>query len=106
MRYLGRTHGVSVAWLHETFKGKDLDVAYDVSARMCADIYTKAFTDPERWKLASSLICACDPKELDMLAKLPAVWDQSPTQSEGGGHQHQACPFQHGGCPFKISCQP
>ena len=43
MRYLGRTHGVSVAWLHETFKGDDLQLAYEISARMCADIFTKAF---------------------------------------------------------------
>ena len=47
MRYLGRTHGVSVAWLHETFKGEDLDLAYEQSSRMSADIFTKAFTDPE-----------------------------------------------------------
>merc|ERR1712004_273133 len=32
MRYIGRTHGVSVAWLHETFKGEDLALAYEVSA--------------------------------------------------------------------------
>ena len=42
MRYLGRTHGVSIAWLHETFKGEDLNLAYEVSTRMCADVYTKA----------------------------------------------------------------
>jgi hypothetical protein len=40
MRYLGRTHGVSVAWLHETFKGEDLSLAYEISTRMCADIFT------------------------------------------------------------------
>ena len=28
MRYLGRTHGVSIAWLHEMFKGVDLNLAY------------------------------------------------------------------------------
>ena len=27
MRYLGRTHGVSIAWLHETFKGEALRLA-------------------------------------------------------------------------------
>ena len=45
MRYLGRTHGVSVAWLHETFKGEDLSLAYEISTRMCADIFTKALVD-------------------------------------------------------------
>ena len=48
MRYLHRAHRVSVSWLHECFKGKkDLDIVYEKSDNMCADIYTKAFTDGE-----------------------------------------------------------
>ena len=39
---------VSVAWLRERFKGNDLDLVYDVSSRMVADIYTKAFTDLDK----------------------------------------------------------
>ena len=68
MRYLGRTHGISVAWLHEVFQGDDLNLAYEISARMCADIYTKAFTDADKWKSACWLIGVCDPKELENLA--------------------------------------
>eukprot|EP00972_Heterocapsa_arctica_P075267 11103292-Heterocapsa_arctica.AAC.1 len=49
MRYLLRTHGVSVAWLHEAFNNKFLYLDYDLSSRMCADIYTKAFTDAALW---------------------------------------------------------
>eukprot|EP00972_Heterocapsa_arctica_P037163 5471650-Heterocapsa_arctica.AAC.1 len=49
MRYLQMTHGVSVAWLHEIFKNKELDLNYELSSRMCADIYTKAFTDAILW---------------------------------------------------------
>ena len=45
MRYLGRTHRCSVAWLHERFRESDLALMYDISSRMCADIYTKAFTE-------------------------------------------------------------
>ena len=94
MRYLGRTHGISVAWLHETFKGDDLALAYEVSARMCADIYTKAFTDADKWKLACWLICVCDPHELAELATRSKEWDTPPEQSGGnvpdsildGGH--------------------
>jgi hypothetical protein len=44
MRYLGRNYGVSAAWLHEIFKGADLRLAYEVSMRVCAGIYTKAST--------------------------------------------------------------
>ena len=83
MRYLGRTHGISVAWLHETFQGEDLTLAYEVSARMCADIFTKAFNDADKWKLACWLICVCNPAELDALAKRSKEWDTPPTQTGG-----------------------
>eukprot|EP00972_Heterocapsa_arctica_P005172 768374-Heterocapsa_arctica.AAC.1 len=49
MRYLLPTHGVSVAWLHGTFKKDCFDLDYELSSRMCADIYTKAFTDAVLW---------------------------------------------------------
>jgi hypothetical protein len=50
MRYLGRTHRVSIQWLHERFAEKDLVLIYEVSAKMAADIYTKAFSDPLKWQ--------------------------------------------------------
>eukprot|EP00972_Heterocapsa_arctica_P047466 6999854-Heterocapsa_arctica.AAC.1 len=49
MRHLQRTHGVSVAWLHETFKKNKIDLNYELSSRMCADVYTKAFADAILW---------------------------------------------------------
>ena len=62
MRYLHRTHRVSVAWLHERFKGKvDLDIVYEKSDNMCADIYTKAFTDKVKWQQVCRLINIINP---------------------------------------------
>eukprot|EP00972_Heterocapsa_arctica_P090207 13307464-Heterocapsa_arctica.AAC.1 len=49
MRYLLRTHGVSVAWLHNTFKHKFIELGYELSSRMCADLYTKGFADGAKW---------------------------------------------------------
>ena len=72
-----------MAWLHETFKGAYLTLAYEVSARMAADIYTKAFIDPERWKSACLLVGVCDPKELDDLARRSKEWEQPLPQSGG-----------------------
>ena len=50
---------------------------------MCADIYTKAFTDADKWKLACWLISICDPKELKSLAKQSNEWHTTPPQSRG-----------------------
>ena len=63
-RYLSRTHRVSVAWLHETFSHQDIDLVYEVSSKMCADIYTKAFTDASKWIAACDLINIVDPSRL------------------------------------------
>merc|ERR1712004_690391 len=61
MRYLHRTHRCSVAWLHEHFSGKDISLVYELTSRMCADIYTKAFTDASKWQDACWLINVVDP---------------------------------------------
>jgi hypothetical protein len=46
MRYLGRTHRVSVAWLHEVCQMKEIRMVYEETSRMCADIFTKALPVP------------------------------------------------------------
>ena len=61
MHYFSRTHRVSVAWLHGTFSHQDFDLVYGVSSKMCADIYTKAFTDASKWMAACDLINIVDP---------------------------------------------
>ncbi len=45
MRYLARTHGISVSWLHEVRTSDDVCLLYTQSADMAADIYTKAYTN-------------------------------------------------------------
>ena len=57
MRHLGRTHGVSVAWLHEQLYIRKLcPIEYTESLDMAADIYTKAFTEADKWDHALKLI--------------------------------------------------
>ena len=64
MHYLKRMQRVSVAWLHERFKGNDLELVYKVSCRMAADVYTKAFSDPFEWVAVCGLIKILNPKSL------------------------------------------
>ena len=80
MRYLGRTHGVSVAWLYERFGHDDVDLVYEDTARMCADIFTKAFKDEPAWTHACWLINIGDVEHLRQEA---LTWNEPPpTQAE------------------------
>eukprot|EP00974_Lingulodinium_polyedra_P123681 11187727-Lingulodinium_polyedra.AAC.1 len=51
MRYIYRTHRVAVAWLRERFSdvASRLNLTYEQSCRMCADLYAQMFTDPLKW---------------------------------------------------------
>eukprot|EP00972_Heterocapsa_arctica_P028406 4176365-Heterocapsa_arctica.AAC.1 len=44
----GRT-GFLLRGCTKRLKKKELDLNYELSSRMCADIYTKAFTDAILW---------------------------------------------------------
>ena len=88
MRYLHRTHRVNVAWLHERFQGKaDLDLIYETSDTMCADIYTKAFTDKIKWDSVCWLINIIDPKDFSQLIRSKVVGAKAPGNSKPKGGQ-------------------
>ena len=84
MRYLHRTHRVDVQWLHERFKDtEEVDLSYELSARMCADIYTKAFTDPAKWEHACDLINIISPDRLREVISKHAE-NGAPSSTDGG----------------------
>ena len=56
MRHLGRTHRVSVAWLHEQYKSGLFDFVIRRSEFMAADIFTKACAVSSRWLEVLDLI--------------------------------------------------
>ena len=69
MRHLNRVHRVSVAWMYERLgdpRTKDpVEMIDTQSSRMAADIYTKAFTDADKWDNALKLINIIDPAQLE-----------------------------------------
>eukprot|EP00439_Symbiodinium_sp_Y106_P071469 s920_g12.t2 len=41
MRHLERTHGINIGWMHSIFQEGYVSLAYEVNAKMAADIHTK-----------------------------------------------------------------
>ena len=83
MRHIKRTHGVSIAWLHELFQGANLSLCYEISTRMAADMYTKGFTDPMKWQMVCETISVIYPKCLNNSSFFEDALDQSPSPSGG-----------------------
>ena len=65
MRHLERSHGISVAWMHDVFQANYVSLAYEVTAKMAADIHTKAFRDGLSWQHACQLINIFPPQQLN-----------------------------------------
>ena len=64
MRYATRTLRLPIGWTHERFQWGDFLLRYEVTARMAADIFTKAFTDEVKFTSACWLINIVDPEVL------------------------------------------
>ena len=56
MRHLERTHRVNIDWLHEAGQMEDVVLSYEGSSRQASDIFTKCFTNPDKWIHATELI--------------------------------------------------
>ena len=56
MRHIGRTHGVQIGWIHETFKRGTAVLHYVPTDKQRADIFTKMFRDVAKWDHAVKLI--------------------------------------------------
>ena len=64
MKTLGRTHRISVAWLHERFARGDFELAYEKSDQQAADAMTKAFSDVSKWEQVCALMNHVHPDKL------------------------------------------
>ena len=81
MRYVGRTHGMCIAWLHEQYMAGGYTLEWTASHQMAADIFTKAFTNPEAWNAACWLVSICDSDEVHSFCLKGGI---PPPQPQGG----------------------
>ena len=64
MRHLERTHGISLGWMHSVFQEGYVSLAYEVTAKMAADIHTKSFKGSVSWTHACQLINIFPPEQI------------------------------------------
>jgi hypothetical protein len=88
-RYLGRAHRVSVAGLCEMFKQPLVFLGYAETQYMAADICTKGFTDPNKWRHVCRLINIGEPEALFRFHVETLPLASSVLDARGGGRQPQ-----------------
>ena len=91
MRLPKRTHGVNVAWSAEQFARPDVNLVYERSVRMSADIFTKAFSDPLKWKAVCELILVLDESRLSNAEFLTSLLATPPSLSGGYPNGQSPC---------------
>ena len=73
MRWLGRSHVISIRFLYEKLgtgdEQKEITLVYTRSEWMSADIYTKSFDSAAKWEQALELINICEDDKVAELIK-------------------------------------
>ena len=105
MRHLGRTHRVSVDWLHEQFSSDNIVLLYENTDRQAGDIFTKGFTNPDKWRHAALLVNILPPDLLKSIGRgdaQPGTSFMVPPQVAVPGD----VPEQSGGCVSYAAPRP
>jgi len=83
MRHLGRTHGISITWLHDETMKDSCELRYIETSKMAADIFTKFFPHRKRetWDKVRRLINVLSPEEIQLFAGAPGEgwYDMNPS---------------------------
>ena len=75
MTHIGRTHRISIAWLHDQMQSQDVQMYRADSELMSADIFTKPFPDAKAspWKSNLKLLNIYDAAQADFLDFAPSM---------------------------------
>ena len=85
MKHLGRTHGVSVMWLHERYHEEPYLFQYIDTDQQAADVYTKGFADVAKWQQVCELVNVIDP------VRFPTVAQSVMDHPSGDGGSGEPC---------------
>jgi len=69
MRHLGRTHGISITWLHDEVAKPSCNLSYIATKYMAADIFTKFYPNDKHvtWNAVRRLINVLGPEEQESM---------------------------------------
>ena len=73
MRYLSRTHGININWLHEVSSGQFVKLEYTRTDDQAADIFTKSFEVGTKWEALIPLVNMALPDSLWELVRKHSV---------------------------------
>ena len=66
MKTLEKCFGVNVGWIYQRIKSKDYNLYHTGTKHMCADIYTKAFSNAIVWNTLRKLINVFNAEEIEL----------------------------------------
>ena len=75
MTHIGRTHRISIAWLHDQLQSNDIKMYRADSELMAADIFTKPFPDAKAqvWRSNLDLINIVDSANAHTIDYFPSM---------------------------------
>ena len=83
-----RTHGISIGWMRSIFQEGYVSLAYEVTAKMAADIHTKSFKDSVSWTHACQLINIFLPALIGSQEIMDLMRPTHAQSADEKGHQH------------------
>ena len=73
MKALARLMRVGIGWIHERLIDKPYSIGYIDTNLQAVDIYTKGFTDPNKWISLVNLVGVYDPEDEEALPFLSLI---------------------------------
>ena len=79
MRHMGRTHGISLQWVHDELQKGYCELRYIDTSKMAADIFTKFFPQSKAavWKEVRKLVNVLSPDEFKEMVGCPGAGFES-----------------------------
>ena len=106
MRHMGRTHGISLQWMHDEIRKGYCELRYIDTAKMAADVFTKFFPQAKAnvWTEVRKLVNVLSPQEFKDMVGMPGEGHVSVQESKSKGIINKST--THGGANIEVEGNP